>query len=530
MPSAPDRTGSGEGVTVQGTDVVVFAGPTLARDSEEEALRDLTARVDVRPPARRGDVLTAVGDGAGTMVILDGYYYTVPSVTHKEILYALDCGVRVIGAASLGALRAAELEAFGMIGVGSVFEAYRDGTLDGDDEVALLHGPAEADYLPLTVALVEVRHALERLVEEEVVSPEAAERLVAELEAVGFVERTPARVRSLADRLLCEAGAVRLLDALDRPGVKQRDAHAALELALAPDNQNEEAGAAGSGKSPRHGARDRFHPTPQTGFLHHFKELSIGLPARRGDRVVPVAHAWALAQVLHPDAPDFVRSVRLRYLLYSAAERAGLDVAEERVEREASRLEERHRSRFGRSLLPPLDYVEEARIVELSRAARRELGGTVPALATLARSLRVDASEPMESLLALLSGQPDALPPWSLARPFSFDAAFEPAQELVPPAREIRACLKTWSRGASITPDSLADVAADLWGCRADDVPRAAAERGLYTAPAASDGLRYVLELVAAAERLPEPINAYPEKRAALVETPMEVEVAGACS
>ena len=68
---------------------------------------------------------------------LDGYYYTVPSVTHKELLYALDAGVRVIGASSLGALRAVELAPFGRDGAGKVFEAYRSGTLDGDDEVAL---------------------------------------------------------------------------------------------------------------------------------------------------------------------------------------------------------------------------------------------------------------------------------------------------------------------------------------------------------------------------------------------------------
>ena len=45
-------------------------------------------------------------------------------------------GTQVFGAASMGALRAAELAPFGMIGVGAIFAAYRDGRLTGDDEVA----------------------------------------------------------------------------------------------------------------------------------------------------------------------------------------------------------------------------------------------------------------------------------------------------------------------------------------------------------------------------------------------------------
>ena len=67
-------------------------------------------------------------------------------VWHKEILWALARGVHVFGAASMGALRAAELHAFGMVGVGRIFAAYRDGELEADDEVAVLHGPAEVGF------------------------------------------------------------------------------------------------------------------------------------------------------------------------------------------------------------------------------------------------------------------------------------------------------------------------------------------------------------------------------------------------
>ena len=152
----------------EGPWVVAFAGPSLHRELAGAGGPDWSAlerRVELRPPARRGDLLAAAAEGPDVLVLLDGYYCTVPAVLHKEVLYALAAGIRVLGAASMGALRAAELAPFGMEGIGRVFEWYRDGVLDGDDEVAVRHLPGSHGYLPLTVALVEVRSAVAELVD-----------------------------------------------------------------------------------------------------------------------------------------------------------------------------------------------------------------------------------------------------------------------------------------------------------------------------------------------------------------------------
>ncbi|MEK0083293.1 TfuA-like protein [Benzoatithermus flavus] len=134
---------------------VVFLGPSLARADAEAVLP-----ADYRPPVRQGDVYRAVRDGARLIGIVDGCFHDVPSVWHKEILFALHEGAAVMGAASMGALRAAELHAFGMEGVGAVFEAFRDGRLTDDDEVAVQHGPAELGYPALSEALVNIRATL----------------------------------------------------------------------------------------------------------------------------------------------------------------------------------------------------------------------------------------------------------------------------------------------------------------------------------------------------------------------------------
>ncbi|MFG2439695.1 TfuA-like protein [Streptomyces sp. NPDC048508] len=111
----------------------VYVGPTLEKSVPEFAEPGMR----VCPPARHGDLIAdALRDG-DTVVLIDGVYHQAPALRHKEILAAMGRGVRVIGAASIGALRAAELAPFGMLGVGAVYTAYAQGKITGDDEVAV---------------------------------------------------------------------------------------------------------------------------------------------------------------------------------------------------------------------------------------------------------------------------------------------------------------------------------------------------------------------------------------------------------
>lgn len=130
---------------------VVFAGPSLF------GLDKSGLDLDFRPPASSGALLAAVLEGAKTIGLIDGLYGDCATVWHKEILYALSKGVCVLGAASMGALRAAECVSFGMVGVGRIFEAYRDGARFSDADVAVTHAPAELGYRPLSLALVDAQ-------------------------------------------------------------------------------------------------------------------------------------------------------------------------------------------------------------------------------------------------------------------------------------------------------------------------------------------------------------------------------------
>ena len=175
----------------------VFAGPTLP--PHDEARKQAATWL---PPAQHGDVYRAVMLLQPRAIgIVDGYFASVPSVWHKEILWAIHEGVHVFGAGSMGALRAAELAAFGMRGVGVVFEAYRDGALEGagepfedDDEVAVVHGPADSGYLAGSEAMVNIRCTLARAERAGVIGAPTRARLAGLAKALFFPERSYERL------------------------------------------------------------------------------------------------------------------------------------------------------------------------------------------------------------------------------------------------------------------------------------------------------------------------------------------------
>jgi hypothetical protein len=134
---------------------ILFAGPSLRRDRG-----GLPPGFDLRPPAKCGDLLATLPERPTAVLLVDGVFETGPTVWHKEILLLIEAGIAVYGAASLGALRAAELDVYGMIGIGAIYEAYRDGVIDRDDAVMVSHAPAELGHAPLTLALVDAEASI----------------------------------------------------------------------------------------------------------------------------------------------------------------------------------------------------------------------------------------------------------------------------------------------------------------------------------------------------------------------------------
>ncbi len=204
---------------------IVYLGPSLPVATAAAVLA-----ADFRPPVKRGDLPRRYD---GTIVIIDGEFHQSLSVSPKEILRLLDAGTRVVGAASLGALRAVELARYGMEGFGWVFGAYSSGMLEADDEVAVSY--SAEDMACLTVPLVNVRRWLDELAAQGHINPWTACRLLDRAKQLFYADRTQQRLadswgeivsRSTLEELLATTGN-QITD------VKAADALIALEAVAA---------------------------------------------------------------------------------------------------------------------------------------------------------------------------------------------------------------------------------------------------------------------------------------------------------
>ena len=175
-------------------DVFIFVGPTLSLETAQKHLDACYL-----PPVKLGDVYRICELFQPRVIgIVDGYFNQAPAVWHKELLDAMDRGIKVYGAASMGALRAAELDAMGMRGCGVIYEAYRSGFLpsfdnerfEDDDEVAVIHGPAELGYPSVSEAMVNIRVSLAKAHEVSLINQDEFQQLIDLAKSSFYPERS----------------------------------------------------------------------------------------------------------------------------------------------------------------------------------------------------------------------------------------------------------------------------------------------------------------------------------------------------
>jgi len=180
---------------MKGRRIVVFVGPSVDKETAKEIL-DAEYDVEYLPPAKRGDVSKAANDGAEIICLIDGVFFQDSAVAHRELLYTLKKGVKVIGSSSMGALRASELDLYGMEGVGKIYEWYKSGKLVSDDEVALFFDPVY--FKPLSEPLVNIRYNLRIAEAEGVIDRDTCEKVLKIAKSLYFPDRTYQRILDAA--------------------------------------------------------------------------------------------------------------------------------------------------------------------------------------------------------------------------------------------------------------------------------------------------------------------------------------------
>lgn len=173
---------------------MIFLGPSLPLE-EAQAILD----ADYRPPVKRGDIGSIPRD-VEVVGIIDGVLLNDAAVGHREILSLLNRGVKVLGASSMGALRATELADFGMVGIGRIYEEYASGRVEGDDEVVLSYDPFT--LLALSEPLINIRLNLEKAREGGVIGQEVERALIDEMKKVFYPRRNFSLLIEMAEKIM----------------------------------------------------------------------------------------------------------------------------------------------------------------------------------------------------------------------------------------------------------------------------------------------------------------------------------------
>ena len=202
--------------------ITVYLGPSLPLAEAKTYLPD----AEYLPPVRRGDVTAAAARGTEVLVIIDGVFFQDEAVAHKEVLAALKQGITVYGSSSMGALRACELEPFGMIGVGEIFGWYQSGKIIADDEVGLLYDPETG--VALSDPLVNMRASFAKAKEESVISADEEKQLLKSAKAIYYPDRTYRKVLKSAGLPAETAAALQTWLKTNAVDQKQEDARACL--------------------------------------------------------------------------------------------------------------------------------------------------------------------------------------------------------------------------------------------------------------------------------------------------------------
>ena len=192
--------------------LAVFCGPSLAPED-----RLLLADVSYLPPASRGDIERAAAR-FDNLLLIDGVFHHDLAPSPKECYKAAQ-RVRCFGAASLGALRAAECAPYGFAPLGIIARWYICEVIDGDDEVAVAVDPRTQSAL--SVPSVNIRFVAYLAVRRGIIARSEADRLVAQAREVFYADRTwedvlalaPEEARAALGALIARHGDLKRVDA-----------------------------------------------------------------------------------------------------------------------------------------------------------------------------------------------------------------------------------------------------------------------------------------------------------------------------
>ncbi len=172
--------------------IIIYTGLSLSFDEAKEIL-DSHEDVEViyKKPIKRGDLGLAIREHPNIIGIIDGVFHQNSAVGHREILKAINEGICVVGASSMGALRASELDSLGMKGIGYVYEQYATGKVTSDDDVAVMLDSETLEQL--SEPLINMEYTFTKAVEKDIITQDEKAELISIAKSTFYPKRNYAQ-------------------------------------------------------------------------------------------------------------------------------------------------------------------------------------------------------------------------------------------------------------------------------------------------------------------------------------------------
>ncbi|MCC7553582.1 MAG: TfuA-related McrA-glycine thioamidation protein [Methanobacteriaceae archaeon] len=165
--------------------VIIYTGLSISFEDAKKILD--SDEIIYKPPIKRGDILNDLKYNPDIIGIIDGIFHKSPAVAHKEILSVLEKGIKVIGASSMGALRASELDSLGMKGIGYVYNQYANGKITSDDDVAVVLNPDTLKQL--SVPLVSLDYSLNEAFKNNIITNKEKDEIIKIAKSIYYPSR-----------------------------------------------------------------------------------------------------------------------------------------------------------------------------------------------------------------------------------------------------------------------------------------------------------------------------------------------------
>jgi len=202
--------------------IIIYTGLSLSFDEAKEIL-DSHDDVEViyKRPIKRGDLGHDIKENPDIIGIIDGVFHQNSSVGHKEILNVINEGITVVGASSMGALRASELDTLGMTGIGYVYEQYATGKVASDDDVAVMLDSETLEAL--SEPLINMEYVFENAVRENIITENQKDELIKIAKSTFYPKRNYSQ--TLSSSSLDDETKSKLIDFIRRSvDIKKEDA------------------------------------------------------------------------------------------------------------------------------------------------------------------------------------------------------------------------------------------------------------------------------------------------------------------